>query len=93
MEGKQITAAELKARWAYAEISEDRWRESYADLSPEKVRQGAPFDDLRSDEKAHLVWMLSVQREGMAPALDRFATYQCEAGPGSGWPKPSRSRT
>src|SRR5271167_1005349 len=79
MEGERISVKELKARWAYSEIWEVRWRGYYAELSPEKVRRGVPFDNLNLDERAHLQWMLSMVRYYISPELDKFQTYECQS--------------
>ena len=88
MEGQRISAKELKARWAHGEMWRDRWREYYSRSNPEKIRPGAPFDELTPVEKRHLEAMLSSVRETMAPELDRFEVYACQS-----WTKDQLGRT
>jgi hypothetical protein len=79
MEGRRISAQDLKARWAFSEMRAERWRDYYAELSSDRIRDEVPFEQLTQDEKSHLVAMLSRNREHMAPELDRFETYECQS--------------
>ena len=82
--GKKISCEEFKARWAYSELTSDRFAHMYEKPGTEalfdKARRGVPFDDLSSDEKRQLVAMITqcADRAGLLPALNGFRHLVCE---------------
>lgn len=81
--GKSIDRNELKARWAYAELASSRFGNSFKKADPDPLFQKAVssvhFETLSHPEKSDLIVRLDSHhdRKGLAPALNRFATFRC----------------
>jgi hypothetical protein len=88
MLGSKITRRDLKARWAFGEFREPRWKSKYLPLNPDKIRIGVEFKDLTEAELDHLAWMLDQYRVAFTPALNVSDVYECVE-----WTKDQLSRT
>ena len=88
MLGTRITREQLKARWAFSELSAERWRTTYAAYPLEKIRQDVAFADLTPEEITHPAWIAEKSREHFVPELNRADVYECQA-----WTKDQHGRT
>lgn len=82
--GQIASAAEVKARWAYAEMRSSRFRRyfeagAYTNLL-EKAAAGIPFCRLSADEQARLIPALHVAKtEAYISSVDQASnTYECK---------------
>jgi hypothetical protein len=87
MEDTTITRDELKARWAFNEFRTERGKVNYAQLCPEKIRDGVRFSELAPQEVSHLVWMAEQYRAPLMPDL-KADRYECKL-----WTKEQLGRT
>jgi hypothetical protein len=67
---------ELKARWAFGEMSSLRWAAKYRALGSDKIRGGLRFEELNDEERTYLSWMAMGARPFLVAALDRHQNYQ-----------------
>jgi hypothetical protein len=84
MKGKVIAAAEVKARWGYAEVTSARFGETYKRLLSndlfEAVHSGVPFDNLSpGDHTALILALKSARNPGFVDNVEQFgaAQYEC----------------
>lgn len=81
--GDTIEPTRLRARWAYAELTSNRFGSSFQTLVSQgiwsKAVKRVPFSDLDEREVDCLVAALNIHpdRGGMACALDQHKEFQC----------------
>jgi hypothetical protein len=82
VKGQTATGEEIKARWAYSELTSPRFGPGYVGHGPvhlfEMAKRGEPFSEVSPADWDILRDML-IQRRGSMPAtLDHAATYKCQ---------------
>jgi hypothetical protein len=84
MERKIATAEEVKARWAYGEITSPRFGKKFVNIGPQHLHDSAhgriPFSDVHERDWPALVEMLRQARnERFVSAIDECANiYECQ---------------
>lgn len=77
--GQVATARELKARWAYSELTSSRASDTYRqhrlDGLYELAAEGVDFDLLETNQKRRLAELLHLARSGLPDIVDRHHSY------------------
>ena len=77
MIGRKASREEIKARWAFSELRTERGKDLYANLHPQRIRDGIPFERLSAGERQHLVWMTERGRANLVLGL-AADYYECD---------------
>jgi hypothetical protein len=82
MIGLRAPALEVKARWAFGELTSSRFRKMYAGIGPKQIHDTAaaknPFSVLTADDHKTLAQMLDRARPERAAQVDASPLYRCE---------------
>lgn len=79
--GRRAKPTEVRARWAYSELTSPRFAATYAASRHlfDHANTGTDFDDLTQADKTALETVTSTERSGLWPHINCFSEFECQS--------------